>query len=121
MTRFESSIPLVLVLLFGAAEPSQAETQTEKGLTFAKAGKVELNLDLVTPRQGDSPIPAVMVVSGGGGSAGNSGQRLKTTEFHAQAGYVAVSIDYRLTTDHRFPSQTDDWFAENGRPVFCWP
>jgi len=121
MTRFGLSIPLVLMLLLGAAEPSQAETQTEKGLTFAKAGKVELKLDLVMPKQGDGPFPAVMVVHGGGWSAGDRGQGLKFAEFQAQAGYVAVTIDYRLTTDHRFPAQIEDckaavrWLRANAK------
>jgi len=64
----------MLVLLLRAAEPSNAETQTEKGLTFAKAGKVELKLDLVMPKEGDGPFPAVIVVHGGGWSAGTEGR-----------------------------------------------
>ncbi|MCE9564575.1 MAG: alpha/beta hydrolase [Planctomycetes bacterium] len=112
---------LAVILPLVADEPPKAETKTEKGLIFATAGKTELKLDLTMPKEGDGPFPAVVVIHGGGWSAGDRGQGAFIAELQAQAGYVAATIDYRLAPAHRFPAQIEDckasvrWLRANAK------
>src|SRR5262245_58032056 len=46
------------------------EISVERGIVYGKAGKVELQLDLVSPKKGEGPFPAVVCIHGGGWRAG---------------------------------------------------
>ncbi len=68
-------------------------------------------LDLAMPRaRSDSPRPAVVIVHGGGWSRGDKRANLwaRYPLEYAQHGFVAVSINYRLVPDDRFPACIED-------------
>lgn len=69
----------------------------EEGLTYGKAGDIELKLDLARPSKGDGPFPAVVFIHGGAWAGGNREVYRSTIESGARRGYVAVTISYRLT------------------------
>lgn len=79
-----------------------------KDITYARPGGLPLKLDAFIP-EGTGPLPAVIVMHGGGWEAGN-----KTTYIEpvlgplARAGFVWFSIDYRLTPYVRIPDQLND-------------
>jgi acetyl esterase len=62
-----------------------------------------------TPREGDGPFPAMLHYHGGGFWMGNGyvfdGPVM---ELAAKTGMVVVSIQYRLSPEHRFPAALDD-------------
>ena len=77
-------------------------------LDYATVGDATLRLDLARPNQGDGPFPAVVVIHGGGWRTGNKSHHQNLIGDLARRGYVAVSIDYRLTPRDRFPAQIHD-------------
>lgn len=127
------------------AEPlsawSEHTVSIEKNIVYAEVDGIKLLCDVYIPQsplkenpqppQPDDPQspsiapatssvrPAVIVVHGG---AWRSGDKLAISPYAralAQAGIVAVSINYRLAPKHQFPCQVDDvrlallWLAEN--------
>ena len=100
----------------------------EKNIIYGKGGDVDLKLDLVRPAKGKGPYPALIFIHGG---YWNSGSR---TVYHseireaAERGYVAITVDYRLTNvkengkvKYTFPAQVHDvkcavrWIRANRR------
>lgn len=80
-----------------------AET-VERGIPFARVGDTELKLDLYRP---EGPPAGVIVWVHGGAWRGGSreGVDLKGLTAH---GWAVASVDYRLSTQARFPAQIHD-------------
>ena len=78
---------------------------------YAVHDGIPLHLDLMRPKQaGDSPLPVIIWIHGGGwGWRGNKGgyRELMNIPFAAQ-GYLAVGVEYRLSTEACFPAQIHD-------------
>ncbi|MEM6329276.1 MAG: alpha/beta hydrolase [Planctomycetota bacterium] len=109
-----------------AATPAWAEEarfEHTRGLTYAEPGGVPLKADVFAPpRAGEGPAtprPGVLVVHGGAWMQGRRTHMAPIAARLAENGYVAVSIDYRLAPDHKFPAQIEDcrqavrWMREN--------
>jgi len=110
-----------VLVVFSAAAACPAIGQDvviNNDLTYAKAGDVELRLNMSRPA-GDGPFPVVVFIHGGGWYLGNRlGYRLEAEEANS-LGYAAVTISYRLMTfdeslkettmaDTIFPAQIHD-------------
>ena len=78
-----------------------------RGVTFATPQRVELAADIYQP-VGEGPFPGVLVVHGGAWAIGTRKQLFHVASELSRAGYVAVSIDYRLAPGYKFPAQLDD-------------
>lgn len=110
----------LIVVAVGSGEDRKATWQRD--LVFGKGGDQELKLDLVAP-DGPGPFPGLVIVHGGGWRAGSYKDAIMQTLAERLAlrgqGYVAASIQYRLTPKARFPSQIEDckcavrWLREN--------
>jgi acetyl esterase/lipase len=84
------------------------EVEYKPDITYATVDGQDLQLDLATPKGLDHPVPAIVVIHGGGWMAG---QRQSMTQFAKQVaayGYVAPTISYRLAPKYRFPAQIED-------------
>lgn len=87
-------------------------------VVYVVRGDHELKADIYTP-EGEGPFPAVLVVHGGSWRSGSKGQLSFVGRALAEAGYVAVTINYRLAPAHQFPAQIEDckaavrWMREN--------
>lgn len=91
---------------------SQASTRdgafdVRRGVVYARPAGVDLLADVYRPRAAGLH-PAVLVVHGGSWTRGDRGRMARVSERLARAGYVAVSIDYRLAPAHHFPAQIHD-------------
>lgn len=91
------------------AVPASRGYSVEKDIEFAKPGGVSLRLDAHVP-PGKGPFPAVILVHGGGWSAGD-----KTCSFIAplfdplnETGMAWFTIDYRLAPRHPYPAAVED-------------
>ena len=75
--------------------------------TQSKAQKLDLYLPEKDSRQ---PRAAVVIVHGGGWSGGDKrrGQWWRIPAEYAVAGYVAISVNYRLTDEAPSPAQVED-------------
>jgi acetyl esterase/lipase len=114
-----AGLPVLLGWLFlSPAKLCGAEGETPRppagvrhhpDLIFARAGSADLKLDLACPAEGDGPFPAVIVLHGGGWCIGTRRTYLPTVFDLAARGYVAVTIDYRLTSEGAaYPAQLED-------------
>lgn len=105
------------VALFVAAAVSSAsalraadkvEVEYKPGITYATVDTEQLQLDIAAPKGLDHPLPAVVVIHGGGWSGGKRQDMAPIAKQIAAHGYVAPTISYRLAPKHRFPAQIED-------------
>lgn len=113
-------IPIFLVLsLIGCqtTESSSVEQTViqEKEIVFGTVDGVDLKLDLARPGKGNGPYPALIFIHGGGWSTGRRQNNSIEIKLAAERGYVAVTVDYRLTSvndglkaKYPFPAQLHD-------------
>ena len=79
-----------------------------KDLAYSRPDGRDLLLDAYVP-EGKGPIPAVIIVHGGGWEAGDKGTYVSPVFAPlAQAGFAWFSIDYRLTPYVHVPEQLED-------------
>jgi acetyl esterase/lipase len=100
-------VVLAVVALVGggcSGGPDPAQPAVERAVTYAPG----LALDVYRPVRGKAPLPVVVLVHGGGFVSGGRADMQPLAEAMAERGYVAVSIDYRLTTGSWFPAERLD-------------
>jgi acetyl esterase/lipase len=98
------------------ARPAPAAGATGPGpvysnITYGVAGGETLLLDIFEPANNNGqPRPAVVLVHGGGWTNFDKSTMRPLAQFLALAGFVAVTVDYRLFHDDatRWPVQLDD-------------
>jgi acetyl esterase/lipase len=80
----------------------------------------ELMLDILRPKAAKGPLPTVICVNGGGWVMGSRKTNLPIMKKLAEAGYAAVSVQYRLAQQAPFPAAVNDvkcavrWLRANG-------
>jgi acetyl esterase/lipase len=92
-----------------AQEPAVPPTVTvEKDVIFGYADKQPLRMDVVRPIYNSSVLPVVICIHGGGWAAGDKKDMLGLAYGVAALGYEAVSINYRLAPQSKYPCQVED-------------
>ena len=122
----------ILVVSFHAShQASLAEEKDvirENDIVYGKGGDVDLTLDLARPEKGRR-LPALIFIFGGSWRSGSRTQYSAEIWEAAERGYVAVTIDYRLTSKlnehgkpkYQFPAQIHDvkcavsWLRANAK------
>ncbi|HTL66853.1 MAG TPA: alpha/beta hydrolase [Lacunisphaera sp.] len=99
--RLPRSTPLLLVALFA---PALFAEKLVPDIPFARVGDHELKLDLLLPD--GAPAGLIVWVHGGSWRAGSR----KDCELKGMTalGWAVASVDYRLSTEARFPAQIHD-------------
>ncbi len=108
-------VPLVLLALACAlpaqppAPPAIPETLlADRDVGYSTVGGRQ-TMDIVQPRDSSpNPRPAVLLVHGGGFRAGAKESYIPLAIKLAQRGYVAASINYRLSPRNQFPAALHD-------------
>ncbi len=86
----------------------QAESGLHSDVEFRKIGNISLTLDAEVP-EGDGPFPAAILVHGGGWENGDKQTYIKPLfDPLSQANYVWFSINYRLSSQAKYPAPVDD-------------
>jgi len=88
----------------------------ESGIVFGKGGDQDLKLDLARPARAKGRLPGLVWVFGGGWGFFDSTRAQCPILTAAEKGYVAVTVDYRLTSardpagkvKYPFPAQIQD-------------
>ena len=97
-----------------AGNGAQADSSTvrvEENVPYAEVAGSQLHLDIYEPSERSSDLrPAVVLIHGGGWTDFDKSTMRAMGQFLARAGFVAVSVDYRLFhgTENRWPAQLDD-------------
>ncbi|HLP01755.1 MAG TPA: alpha/beta hydrolase fold domain-containing protein [Opitutaceae bacterium] len=78
-----------------------------EGIAYATVADRPLALDLYRPAAA-APLPAVLVIHGGGWDAGDRTMERPFAKRLAAAGFVAVPVSYRLGEAGRFPAALHD-------------
>ena len=78
-----------------------------RDIVYASPNGRELRLDVYRPRQ-EGACPAVLIIHGGGWRSGNRQMEGPMAAALAGHGYVAVTIEYRLSGEAKFPAALDD-------------
>lgn len=111
-TRFNVLTMALSIAALSAGSSLRAEDKVEveykPDVTYATVDGEDLQLDLATPKGLDHPVPAVVVIHGGGWSGGKRQDMAPFAKKLAEHGYVAATISYRLAPKHRFPAQVED-------------
>ncbi len=96
---------LLASLLIQPATSNAAETMVRRDLEYARVGELSLKLDLHQP-PGKQRSPLIVWVHGGAWRSGSkTSMPLKKL---VEDGWVVASVDYRLSTQARFPAQIHD-------------
>jgi acetyl esterase/lipase len=97
-----------------AAEPT-TDVVVERDIVYGKVGKDDLKLDLARPEHTTGLLPGIVYIHGGGWSGGNRSIYRNDIQEAAKRGYVAVTVEYRLTDPDKqgkaknpFPAQIED-------------
>ena len=79
---------------------------TQKDVAYASVSSAQ-KMDIYMP-EGDGPFPAVILIHGGAFLGGSKSDEASNAAVLNAAGYVAVSINYRLSGEAKFPAQIED-------------
>lgn len=79
----------------------------ERDVEYSNVGQRTL-LDIVRPKAAAGPMPAVLLVHGGGFRRGHRNSYLPQAIKLAERGYVAATASYRLAPRHQFPAAVED-------------
>ncbi len=112
----------------GGDKPSRAKDEVPKGvvahpdLVFGHGGDKALKLDLYAPAAKNGRMyPGVILIHGGGWADGNRQSFRAMAQQLAKRGFVAATIDYRLSGEAQFPSAVEDckaavrWMRANAK------
>ena len=82
----------------------------EKDVTYCTVNGVELKMDIYYPSSNNGLFPVTMYVHGGGWSSGDKAQGAGMFEIPAlqRAGFLVVSVNYRLAPEYVFPAMIED-------------
>ena len=90
-------------------------------ITYSTIGNRQLRLDLFSPAPTNSSLhPVVMLIHGGGWSSGDKSLMHPLADAIAQHGYIAVTVEYRLSPEARYPAGVNDlknainWLRQHG-------
>jgi len=92
------------------AKPQNLKTvKIKSGIVYHTIGTKKLHLDVFYPvYKKRKPLPAVLLIFGGGWRSGNRSMNNAVAERLAANGYVAISVDYRLSTEALYPAAIHD-------------
>jgi gluconolactonase len=77
-------------------------------VVYAQYGDRKLLADLFVPNDKPGPLPALVIVHGGGWLNGDKAKFRALAETLAARGYVTAAIEYRLGEEARFPAAIHD-------------
>ena len=92
-----------------AAQSVPSDVTIIRDVEYGKGGGHPLLLDIVRPKDTPKdPMPAIVLIHGGGWSGGSKDSGIEAMTAAAQKGYFGATIDYRLSGEAPFPAQIED-------------
>ena len=132
MNRLFFTLALLTAILCGSISIAQNEFEAPAGIKierdrpFLSPDRKE-KLDLYRPEKNESgePLPAVVIIHGGGWVKGDKGRKREfvTGTTLAKAGYLAISVNYETRKEKRWPGNLHDcknavrWLRKNSKEL----
>jgi acetyl esterase/lipase len=91
-----------------APGPGEPGVTVDANVTYRTVDGEQLTADVYVPGGDGDDRPAVVVVHGGGWQQGDRGSFAREGTQLAEAGFVAVSVNYRLAPEHTYPAAVED-------------
>ncbi|MCF8359387.1 MAG: alpha/beta hydrolase [Prolixibacteraceae bacterium] len=91
----------------------------KRDLVYACHNGHDMHIDIYSPHKMDKPAPAVVLVHGGGWISGNKKMEAPLAIYLAQQGFVAATVEYRLSPEALYPAAVFDiktairWLRKN--------
>jgi pectinesterase len=89
---------------------------------YAVRGNRKLKMDIFLPARGNNKnFPFVMIMHGGGWRSGDKSMEWPTAIYLAKNGYVAATVEYRLSGEAKYPAAVYDlkeairWIRKNAK------
>jgi acetyl esterase/lipase len=105
-----------------ADPPTPAGVKSRVNVVYCSYGDRKLSADVYYPaKSSQKKVPAVIMVFGGGWKSGDRSQNIPIAKRLAAKGYVAVTIDYRLSPEAKYPAAVHDvkaairWIRANAK------
>ncbi|MEO5912010.1 MAG: alpha/beta hydrolase [Pelobium sp.] len=91
------------------ANPTLAKgTLEQHDIVYREIGSRKLLLDIVYPKTKKEKYPVVVLLFGGGWKSGDKSMCQAQARVLAANGYVAVSVEYRLSLEAKYPAAVQD-------------
>lgn len=104
-TQIQKQFPKASVIV--AQQPTSIVEQ--RNIAYCHTGTRDLYLDVFSPKtKATTLLPAVLVIHGGGWRSGNRSQHIPLAQQLAQRGFVAITVEYRLSTEALYPAAVYD-------------
>ncbi len=110
----------ILIAVGSIANADEPQFDVSYGRTYATRDTGPLEADVYMPH-GTGPFPAMLIVHGGAWRMGTRVQLAGISSQFAKRGYTAISVDYRLAPQSKFPAQIYDcqaavrWMRANAK------
>jgi len=102
-----AAVLLVAAVVTGA--PARGAVTVERDVLFHTVAGEQLRLDIYRPEgETTAPLPVVLLIHGGGWAGGDKQVHNYIGLPLAEAGYLAISANYRLAPKHPWPAAVDD-------------
>ncbi len=98
---------LFFFVLFFSAMQLHAQLTVKKNVEYCSRGNRSLSLDIYQPTH-SKPLPAIMIIHGGGWRTGNKKDHREMAEKLAALGYVCILPEYRLSGEALYPAAVHD-------------
>jgi acetyl esterase/lipase len=99
-----------------------AGVKSKENVVYSKIGDRELLADVFYPaKKSKQGYPGVVMIFGGGWKSGDKSQNVPMAQQLAAKGYVAITIEYRLSLEAQYPAAVQDvkaairWLRANAK------
>ena len=100
-------VAAVVASAWACGPPTRSKWSTSP-ISLMQRSAMRSSFDIAATKGLDHPVPAVVVIHGGGWSGGKRQDMTPIAKQITAHGYVAPTISYRLAPKHRFPAQIED-------------
>jgi acetyl esterase/lipase len=80
----------------------------KKDIVYISYKSRKMHFDLFSPPRQDKLFPAVLLIHGGGWRSGNKEMETPMAQFLASHGYIAATVEYRLSPEASYPASLID-------------
>ena len=97
-----------LPMIYGPELPVPENIKKYVDIIFKESNGQSLGVDIYNKKDDNTPNPLILMIHGGYWKTGDKSSLTKQAVEFVDLGYTVASINYRLSTEHKFPSNIED-------------